>query len=105
MVQETRHEDYARKGALCTGTVTLPAGPVVGPGGRPFAHTMEHTLGANGLPSKLSKAVIELRCEHTVCCIPHEQDFIVLRSPVSVNYQHKTLSMHLITYRVIFLRV
>lgn len=66
MFQEFAHEDYARAGAKATRTVRLPEGPLVGPGGAPFAHTMEHTLRANGLPTKLNKGVIELRCEHTV---------------------------------------
>lgn len=64
------HEDYARAGGRATRTVKLPEGPLVGPGGTPFAHTMEHTLRANGLPTKLNKGVIDLRCEHTVRTLP-----------------------------------
>lgn len=69
-VQETFedffHEDYARAGASATRTVILPQGPVEGPGGLPFPHTMEHTLRGHGLPTKLHKGVIELIAEHTV---------------------------------------
>lgn len=68
MLAEFVHEDYARAGAKASRTVKLPEGPLVGPGGMAFPHTMEHTLRANGLPTKLNKGVIELRCEHTVRC-------------------------------------
>ena len=73
LIEDFFHEDYARAGAKATRTVKLPEGPLVGPGGTPFAHTMEHNLRANGLPTKLNKGMIELRCEHTVCGQPvHE---------------------------------
>lgn len=72
-VQETFedffHEDYARAGATATRTVTLPEGPVEGPGGLAFPHTMEHTLRGHGLPTKLNKGVIELLAAHTVRCL------------------------------------
>ena len=60
------HEDYARAGATAMRTVVLPEGPLEGPGGLPFPHTMEHTLRGHGLPTKLNKGVIELIAEHTV---------------------------------------
>lgn len=46
--------------------VELPEGPLQGPHGVPFSHTMEHTLRAHSLPTKLNKGVIELTCDHTV---------------------------------------
>lgn len=46
--------------------VQLPEGPLQGPHGVPFPHTMEHTLRAHGLPTKLNKGVIELTAAHTV---------------------------------------
>lgn len=61
------HEDYARPGAKATETITLPEGPLKGPGGLPFAHTLEATLRALGLPTKLNKGVIELIAEKTIC--------------------------------------
>jgi mRNA turnover protein 4 len=82
--EEFHHEDFARAGARATRTVTLPKGALEGPGGQPFAHTMEHTLRENGLPTKLNKGVIELICEHTVrcpcpCClaVPHAQALVI----------------------------
>lgn len=60
------HEDYARAGAAAMRTVVLPEGPLEGPGGLPFPHTMEHTLRGHGLPTKLNKGVIELIAEHMV---------------------------------------
>jgi hypothetical protein len=47
--------------------VHLPEGPLSGPGGKPFPHTVEHTLRKHGLPTQLKKGVIELIAPHTVC--------------------------------------
>jgi hypothetical protein len=56
---------------LCTKSrqvqVHLPEGPLSGPGGKPFPHTVEHTLRKHGLPTQLKKGVIELIAPHTVC--------------------------------------
>jgi Insertion domain in 60S ribosomal protein L10P len=93
IIQEFKHEDYARAGAKATRTVTLPEGPLVGPAGNPFAHTMEHTLRANGLPTKLNKGVIELRCEHTVCFLylKHAWHWEAQICAESVDWKHNML--------------
>jgi len=63
------HEDldFARPGQKATETVVYPEGPVVGEGGLPLAHTLELTLRANGMPSKLNHGTVELIAEHTLC--------------------------------------
>lgn len=74
------HEDFARAGAIAMRTVNLSEGPVEGPGGLPFPHTMEHTLRGHGLPTKLNKGVIELIADHKVCPVQAVLFFCALLS-------------------------
>jgi len=54
--------DYARTGAVCTESFTIPEGPV-----EEFSHDMEPHLRSLGLPTKLVKGIVTLYQEYKVC--------------------------------------
>lgn len=54
--------EYARSGFVATDTIVLPEGPL-----EDFAHSIEPHLRALGMPTKLTKGVVTLYKEHTVC--------------------------------------
>lgn len=58
--------DYARSGAISTGTVTLPEGPVKR-GVDPMPHNMEPLLRSLGMPTVLKNGIVTLLVPYTIC--------------------------------------
>lgn len=61
-MEEYGEDDYARSGFVATETIELPAGPLPD-----FAHSIEPHLRQLGMPTALSKGVVTLLKDYTVC--------------------------------------
>jgi Insertion domain in 60S ribosomal protein L10P len=63
----SQHSCYVRVlSSAARAQIKVATGPLHRADGTPFPHTMEHTLRAHGLPTGLTRGVVELAHDHTV---------------------------------------